>query len=373
MEFLDIIAAEDLFEKFKEEYREKSMPVFLYGKGAGLAEYIRLMRKTNIPIECIVDGKKTDEVYETYMEVEVKTPEQVFDEYFNGYIVISAPRHRKAIIKEINEKVQDRFSIKCFDATLDLAQCNSGGVRKKYYIENKEEIESLYDILADDRSKECLIQILLGSVSNNLDHYAKVGETSQYFPDFIKERMGKEEVYVDLGAFTGDSIEDFLEAVNGKYSKIIAFEPDKENFCELKEKLSKEEVDCLPYGVGNTNSEIYFYHENHGTDTSAKVVKTKAEANMQIRVVRLDDVISEKVTYIKMDIEGMELEALKGGKELIEKYRPKLAISAYHKKEDLIDIPQFILDLNLGYKLYLRHLWECAGTDTVLFAVADEK
>ena len=70
-----------------------------------------------------------------------------------------------------------------------------------------------------------------------------------------------------------------------------------------------------------------------------------------------------------MDIEGMELEALMGAENLIKKYKPKLAISVYHKTEDIIVIPEYILNLELGYHLYLRHYWNCNGTDTVLFAV----
>lgn len=214
---------------------------------------------------------------------------------------------------------------------------------------------------------------MAGSMSNDCDCYAAIAEISQYFPDFIRERMGEDEVYVDVGAYTGDSIEDFLEAVNGKYDKIYAFEPDQTNLQVLKENLNGVRVYCMPYGAGSTNETTFFYRDGQDTNDTAKVVKTKEEANMQIEVVRLDDAISEMVNYIKMDIEGMELEALKGAEELIKKYRPKLAVSVYHKKEDLIDIPRYILGLNLGYQIFLRHHWECAGTDTVLFAVPEER
>lgn len=83
----------------------------------------------------------------------------------------------------------------------------------------------------------------------------------------------------------------------------------------------------------------------------------------------MDDIIKGKVTYIKMDIEGMEMDALKGGSEIIRRYKPKLAISVYHKMEDIIEIPYYINSLELGYELYLRHYWDCNGTDTILFAI----
>ena len=88
-----------------------------------------------------------------------------------------------------------------------------------------------------------------------------------------------------------------------------------------------------------------------------------------MEIVRLDDIVGEEVTYIKMDIEGMELDALKGAEALITKYKPKLAISIYHKMEDIVEIPNHIRNMNLGYRFYLRHYWNCNGTDTILFAL----
>ena len=83
----------------------------------------------------------------------------------------------------------------------------------------------------------------------------------------------------------------------------------------------------------------------------------------------MDDTCKEKVDYIKMDIEGMEMEALKGATETLRLYKPALAVSVYHKIEDIVEIPQFILNLGLDYKLYLRHYWNCNGTDSILFAI----
>ena len=74
------------------------------------------------------------------------------------------------------------------------------------------------------------------------------------------------------------------------------------------------------------------------------------------------------MTFIKMDIEGAELEALKGSREIIQRYRPRLAISAYHKKEDLVELPLYIKELVPEYKLYIRH-YSNAGVETVLYAV----
>lgn len=90
---------------------------------------------------------------------------------------------------------------------------------------------------------------------------------------------------------------------------------------------------------------------------------------VEVPVDSLDHLLGdERVTYIKMDIEGAELNALKGGANIIEKYKPKLAISLYHKAEDIYEIPLYLKSLVPEYKFYIRHytdLWE----ETVLYAV----
>ena len=89
---------------------------------------------------------------------------------------------------------------------------------------------------------------------------------------------------------------------------------------------------------------------------------------MEISTVRMDDVIKEPVTFIKMDIEGSEYRALLGARNIIESYKPKLAISIYHKSEDIWQLPQLILEMNSEYKLYLRH-YSTAAAETVMYAI----
>lgn len=84
---------------------------------------------------------------------------------------------------------------------------------------------------------------------------------------------------------------------------------------------------------------------------------------------RIDDVVHEKVTFIKMDVEGSELKALHGAKKSIKKHLPRLAISIYHKPEDIVEIPEYILSLHNGYQFYIRHHVPWLNNETVLYAV----
>ncbi len=92
--------------------------------------------------------------------------------------------------------------------------------------------------------------------------------------------------------------------------------------------------------------------------------------NSTIEVDQLDAVLpeGEPATFIKMDLEGAEYHALEGAKQTIQRYRPKLAISVYHKPEDIWEIPGVILNIHPGYKLYLRH-YSIAAAETVVYAI----
>ena len=174
----------------------------------------------------------------------------------------------------------------------------------------------------------------------------------------------EDEVFIDAGAHDGDTILSFIKWCNGKYKKIIAFEPDVENCRKVQKTLSDNEIQNVTLknlGLWYKNETIGFY--NQGTSSS----KIDVNSNSRINVSKLDDIINEKVTFIKMDIEGAELNALKGSTETIKKYKPKLAICIYHKNEDFFEIPYFIHSLVPEYKLYLRHhSWSIY--ETVLYA-----
>ena len=94
--------------------------------------------------------------------------------------------------------------------------------------------------------------------------------------------------------------------------------------------------------------------------------------NSVVKGVTLDEIIKdEKVTYIKLDVEGSELKALEGAKNTIKKNKPRLAICIYHKLEDILELPLYILDLVPEYKFYIRHYCSCMW-ETVLYAVIPE-
>ncbi len=352
-------------------YQCPDVPVFLYGNGEGVRWYIKLLHSYQVPVTAIIDGKMSHDEYEAEKNgIKIVSLPFVSRCYDKAHIVISAPAHADAITKRLQQEAP-YFWKYCFDASLEAMQKVPYEKRRNYYIKHRKDLEKFWDLLSDDFSRRTFRNILLGALTSDCSFYKSISNKSQYFSDVIMNVLGKEEVFVDIGAFTGDTIKDFKEATNDYFKKIYAFEPNIRNIEMAKSNLNYDDrIFFYAQGCGNENGSIYLESENaDDIDEGSHVVREVSESAEMSEIVRLDDVIREKVTFIKMDIEGEELEALKGGAEIIKNYKPKLAISVYHKLEDLVEIPRFIMNLDSTYKLYLRHYWNCSGTDTILFAI----
>lgn len=193
-----------------------------------------------------------------------------------------------------------------------------------------------------------------------------------YFPDFIIRR--EDEHFVDCGAADGDTVQDFLKRYP-KYAFITALEPDPQQFLKLKNstaavnniRLIEKAVTDHCMGVtfdplGDESAHVVTGHQSEGADGSI-FVKSCCLDNLDYPVG-----LVSPPTFIKMDIEGAEPEALWGAREIIKKYSPVLAICAYHEAEHFWTLPLLIHALNPEYKLFVRRY--AYGTfETVWYAV----
>lgn len=188
-------------------------------------------------------------------------------------------------------------------------------------------------------------------------------DESQYFEIQTMCPGMRDEFFVDVGALDGNTTKYFLEHIGGH---AYVLEPNPAQFAITKEALlAYPEAECFPYGAYDQNTTLRFDPEE-GDEGSARVSEA---GSITIEVRKLDDLLRDrKVTFIKMDIEGSELAALRGAERIIREQRPKLAICVYHKPEDMWEIPSLILQYHPDYKLYLRH-YSISNTETVLYAV----
>lgn len=186
---------------------------------------------------------------------------------------------------------------------------------------------------------------------------------NQYFDEVLN--FTENEVFVDCGGLDGATSELFAKKMNYCYKKMFIFEPDISNIVLLEKNSNLKKlhnIQMFPIGVWSQEDSLSFDGESNA---GSKISET---GNYTIKVNSLDNVLKdEQITFIKMDIEGAELNALKGATTLIKKFKPKLAISIYHKEEDLFDIPNYIHSIVPEYKLFLRHYSTCL-TETILYA-----
>ena len=188
-----------------------------------------------------------------------------------------------------------------------------------------------------------------------------------YFDEAFLQH-NEQEVFVDAGAFDGKTILDFNKWCNGKYAKVYAFEPQAEALEKCKNNCAgMEKIVYIPKGLWNSEQTVHFVCEG----TESHIAENRDDSSFSVDVASLDINVLQGgtiPTFIKMDIEGAELKALEGAAECISKYSPQLAISVYHRPEDIIEIPMLIKSLNPKYRFWLRH-YSLSWFDTVLYAV----
>lgn len=188
---------------------------------------------------------------------------------------------------------------------------------------------------------------------------------SQYFDLFAADMH---ESFVDCGCYDAGTAFRFAGWCGGRgYDKIWCFEPDKTSYTACKELCAGlKNCNVYPYGTSNRQGTAVF---QSGRKEESKIVEPGEESsNDSIEIVALDDFLQgERVTFIKMDIEGAELDTLKGSKRLIQEQKPKLAVSVYHKDEEIIEIPRLLIRLRPDYKLDIRH-YSLLLNETVLYA-----
>jgi FkbM family methyltransferase len=173
-----------------------------------------------------------------------------------------------------------------------------------------------------------------------------------YFPRDLMSIL-EDEVFLDCGAFDGDTVRDFIRHSKGRFKSVYAFEADQRNFVKLENFIGdlpedvRKRIVPLPVALSDRNGVLRF--AANGTAASAV-----AEQGVEVRCAALDEALTEAPTWIKMDIEGSEPAALRGAKRTISTHAPVLSICVYHSQHHLWSIPLQIAAMHSGYRLYLR-------------------
>ena len=239
---------------------------------------------------------------------------------------------------------------------------------EKYFSSHQKEVEAIASLLADDMSRQVYYDAIKYRKTHNPKDAPPYSKQDQYFVKDIVP-LTDMEVFVDCGAFDGDTMEDFIKATKGQYQHIVCFEPVEEYHKRLEKRGSGKHVTAICAGVYKETTTLQF--DADGGKGSA--ISSASEHTISIPVRAIDDVPEcNHATFIKMDVEGSELDALKGARKTILRNKPKLAICIYHMQRDFIEIPKYIHNLVPEYKLYIRH-HSFSINETVLYAIPPAK
>lgn len=229
-------------------------------------------------------------------------------------------------------------------------------------ISNTNRYQKLYDDLNDEESKrtlEGLINFRLNREIDYLDDF-KFRLNEQYFESFIK--LGNHSTFIDGGGFDGGTSKQFASIYPG-YESIYYFEPNDLSYNKSLENLrNTKDIKFFKKGLWNKSEVLYF------DNTLGSASKISKIGNDSIETISLDELKIPEISFMKLDIEGAERKALEGAKETIIRNKPVLAICVYHNQEDFLDVPEFVLNLNSTYKIYLRH-YTTGVFETVMYFV----
>ncbi|HCY64065.1 MAG TPA: FkbM family methyltransferase [Oxalobacteraceae bacterium] len=229
---------------------------------------------------------------------------------------------------------------------------------RKDIVARPDKWRSVYERLSDGESKKVFDDVLHYRLTADLNVLARYTyrPQEQYFEDFMKF---DQEVFVDAGGFNGDTTEQFCLRYPS-YQKVYLFEPSAKNISLAKKRLATfHSIDFIEKGVSNEPGILYF----NSDAGSASAVSTSGKD--KIEVTTIDESLTEKVTFIKMDLEGWEINALEGAKGHIFRDHPKLAIAVYHRPSDIWQIPDLVTGIRSDYQVFLRHYTE-SWTETVM-------
>lgn len=362
-------------DDMKRELEKYHRKVCLYGAGSAGIAFLYYLRRIEVEPAFFID--KNAVRWGTVCEgVEVIGPEQIVEKVGKDALVIvtintDGKRYCKSFADELRrgghrgvhrmlhelgiENVVDyTFFRRCHELfqgdPYNMPSCSDVYLMDRHM----EEIQEIYDHLADDLSREVYEKILRFRLIDDSIVVPTMPQDKQYFEyGFYPKR--DDEVFVDCGAFNGISARTFFQENHNQFDGYYGFEPDPINYEALRIYVAslpgemQNKMKILDQAVYDSDKGVRLYELNGPGSFVADIGKTR------IDTTTIDQVINgNKATYIKMNIEGSELPALRGAKNTIAENHPRLAIAGYHKTWDLWEVPLQILQIEPRYKFYLR-------------------
>lgn len=335
----------------------------IYAAGTIGRQALDAARLAGIPVKAFIDGNPA--LAGTQVDrVPVGPPTTI--EPGRDIVVPALGRHVAAVTKTVRQHgARDVMSL----SELFFATRRPGEPETDYIDDlfaNRHRYLSLFLAAADPRSREVLAAVVrhrLTLASEPLEGVVEQGHAQWFDPAFLPRQ--KKSVFVDGGAFDGDTVLGFVKAFGNGYGRIHAFELDPEVAARARERTRAiRGVTIHNVGLSDRSGTVP-YRRTGGTDGS---IAAATGGEQQVAIGTIDATVPERVSFLKLDVEGEEARSLRGARRHIIEDRPTIAIALYHKAHDLWDLPRRILDYSPSYRLHLRHYTDVAY-ETIAYAI----
>lgn len=345
-------------------------PFVLYGAGSKGRETLKVLQKQGHEVRAFIDRDRCDE----HAGVPILTPD-------DPAVLQFAAQGCTAIVTVFNPGVDplpihDLLADKGFPRVVGMVEARHFGLVSDVFwlaapdqmVPPAHEAERLFESVADDLSRRTLEEAIVLRKTGDVRQLRSPTPLDQYVPSGVP--IPRTNVrFVDGGAFDGDTIVQLLNA-GIRFESVAAFEPDPLNYAALVERtknpLGNIAATLWPCGLDAVPRQVRFSASGLASSGIAE------QGSEVIQTVAVDTALRGwRPSYIKLDIEGAEADALRGMSATLQTARPAVAVCVYHKPADLWQLPRLVADLLPDADLFLRsHAWN--GFDLVLYAVPRE-
>lgn len=341
--------------------QKESRPIFLYGTGNGADKILDVCERFNIPIEGVFAS--SDFVRSrTFRGFPVQSLSAIEEKYGDDIVVLLAFGTTLLSVAENIKAVAEKHTLYIPEVPLYGTELFT----YDYYLENLEKIEAAEAAFADERSRAVYSDMIEFRLSGRPRLLANAEPVAESYKEIFSDLSF--ETAVDCGAYKGDSTEMMAEVISP--AEIIAAEPDPKTFLKLSAYAEREErtrVTPVNCAVGNECSTISFM--SHGGRGSAAEGLSKSAKCIDVPLLTVESIAAgKKVDLIKLDVEGNELSAIEGALGIIREQKPNMAVSVYHRTEDIFSLPLLLKSLLPDHSFFLRREACIPAWDITLFA-----
>lgn len=338
-------------------------PIFLYGMGNGADKILAAMAQYGVSANGVFASEEFLRGH-SFHGFPVQSLAQVRAQFGREFVILLAfGTFREPLLSYLYDLAKEQ---ECYAPDVPVCADDPTLFTPDTIRAHEADFDRVYQRLADDCSRQTFVDVLNFKISGKPAYLER--STTDPEEAFALLSLGEDEDYVDLGAYNGDTVASFLAHTNGKYRSVLALEPDRKNYKKLVRTLQTLGVpaEAAVQAGAWSREDVLYFSARAGRSSSLSFAGGKPA-----RMVAVDDLLGgRRASFVKLDVEGAEEQALLGLRQTIARHRPKLLLSLYHRNSDLWKLPLLLEALaGEGYRLYFRHHPYLPAWDLNLYAV----